>query len=296
MADLDPVADSLERVLRNLGSDKSRRAYSEDWQRFTGWLKTQKLAVTEVRPRHVEDHIAGMQKSGRKRSTCGRALSVIRSVYAVLVRDEIVEVNPARELKTPKFDHAPKTPYLTETEVQKLFDLPAETWKERRARVCLSLLFGLGWRRSEVARMRVEDFRQGTVTGILKGNKTVTVGVPKWVQTELEGWCSYAGIEDGPVLPRSRTNREAVSSNIVYQIVAEAAKAAGVEINPHGLRRTAITIEGLRGVSLKERQLAVGHSSQATTERYDKANDAAVNAPGQVLADLVKPASWKTKT
>lgn len=286
----DRVATSLARLLRNLGSDKSRRAYQDDWERYVEWLHGRKLTVAKARPGDVEDHIQSLQEGGCKRSTCGRALSVIRAVYGILVRDEVVETNPAREVKNPKFDSSPSTPHLTEDQVRQLFARPAETWKERRARACLSLLLGIGWRRSEVACMTVEDFVGATVTGMLKGKKLATVGVPAWVQGEVAVWREYAGIDEGPLLPRSPKNRAAVSGAIVYDIASQACVAAGIgHFSPHSFRRTKITIEGKRNVSLKDRQLAVGHASQATTERYDKADYAAQNAPGQVLADLITP-------
>lgn len=284
----DPIAASLARLLRNLGSDKSRRAYQDDWERYVKWLAARRLTPVKARPGDVEDHIQGLQEAGCKRSTCGRALSVIRAVYGILVRDEVCKTNPAREVKNPKFDSSPSTPHLTEDQVRQLFARPAVTWKERRARVCLSLLLGIGWRRSEVARMTVEDFRAATVTGMLKGKKLATVGVPEWVQREVAEWRAYAGIEAGALLPRSPANKAPIGDATLYDIVSAATIAAGIgHFSPHAFRRTKITIEGERGVSLKERQLAVGHASQATTERYDKANAAASSAPGQVLADLV---------
>lgn len=284
----DAIVTSLERLLRNLGSDKSRRAYRNDWERYVEWLAANKLTVAKARPGDVEDHIQGLQVLGCKRSTCGRALSVIRAVYGILVRDEVIKTNPAREVKNPKFDSSPNTPYLTEAQVRQLFAQPAETWKEKRARACLSLLLGIGWRRSEVARMTVEDFTDATVKGVLKGKKIATVGVPTWVQEEITAWREYAGIESGPLLPRLPGDRKAVSDDIVYDIVSTACVAAGIgHFSPHSFRRTKITIERRRGVDLKTIQFAVGHASQATTERYDRANSAAENAPGQVLADLV---------
>jgi lysophospholipase L1-like esterase len=48
-----------------------------------------------------------------------------------------------------------------------------------------------------------------------------------------------------------------------------------------------ITHAGIRNVSLKERQLAVGHSSSSTTERYDRARNAAGTKVGNVFASLV---------
>jgi len=79
-----------------------------------------------------------------------------------------------------------------------------------------------------------------------------------------------------------------VSGDMVYTIVRDAAERVELKAPPHAFRRANITLGGERGVSLKARQLAVGHSSQATTERYDKARDAAKNAPGQVFADMLK--------
>jgi site-specific recombinase XerD len=283
----DSVESSFERLLLNLGSDKSRRSYKIDWDRYCRWLEERKINVVAARPRHVEEHILSLQEKGCERSTCGRALSVIRAVYSILVRDEMLETNPAREVKNPKFDSTPNTPHLNEEQVRQLLSLPNETWKERREHLVLCLLFGLGWRRSEIARMQVEDFVDGTVTGIVKGDKPLTVGVPAWLLEKIESWCVFANIEAGPLLPRAPQDKKGVSDDMVYLIVKDAAKKAGLKITPHGLRRTNITIGGELGVTLKERQLSVGHSSQSTTERYDKARDAAKNAPGQVFADIV---------
>jgi site-specific recombinase XerD len=281
------VSRSFERLLLNLGSETSRRSYKVDWDRYCRWLDEQKINVAKAKPQHIEDHILFLQNNECKRSTCGRALSVIRAVYSILVRDELIKINPAREVKNPKFDSTPSTPHLNEEQIAQLLALPNESWHERREHLVLCLLFGLGWRRTEVANLKVEDFVDGTVTGMVKGSKQLTVGVPEWLLTVVEDWCVFAGIESGALVPRVPRNREAVSGDTIYTIVRAAAAKAGLKISPHGIRRTNITIGGDRGVSLKERQLSVGHSSQATTERYDRARDASKNAPGQIFADLV---------
>lgn len=300
MRDQNDLEKAFSRALRNLGSDESRRAYRSDWSRWAEWCERSGVELLTARPGDVEDHLAALRDEGCKRATLGRALTAIRSIYSYLVRDELTSVNPAREVKAPRFDSRPKVPWLTEDGIRQLFaGIPEpESWKGKRSRVCLSLLFGLGWRRAEVARMRVEDFKESpngwTVTGVVKGGKEITVGVPPWVWGEIEAWLpslvaeGAAPLVAGPLLPRRFGKFESISGDIVYQIVKEAAGAAGVNINPHGLRRTNITLAGERGVSAKMRQLAVGHTSVVTTERYDMARDAARNAPGQVFADLVK--------
>lgn len=275
----------------HLPSKNSRRAYTLAWGRYLAWLEAQSLPLPDVKPRDILRHLSDLRAQGKTGSTISHALSVIREGHSILVRDEVLPTNPAREVKKPKLDMAPKTPWLTEDQLKQLCSLPAKTWTEHRDRLCLHLLIGLGWRRTEIARLKVSDFKHGTVTGIVKGGKPITVGVPTWLQKEIEAWCQYASLRgDGYLLPRAPDNPRPISGDIVYQVVKEMAVRTSVPVElvtPHALRRTAITLEGARGVSLKERQLSVGHTSQNTTERYDRARDAANNAPGNVLVDLV---------
>ena len=226
---LDPIAASLASLLAELASPRSRRAYQDDWGRFRAGLEKEAgIKVIEARPRHVVTYVAKLRDEGKAKASTGRALSVIRAVYGALVRDEIVSLNPAREVKNPKVSSEPRTPWLKEDEVRRLLDGPTSTRKERRDAICLRLLFGLGWRREEVARLRVEDFRGATVTGLVKGGKKITVGVPSWLLRALDEWRSAAKIETGAILPRSAKNPQPISGDIVYQIVKKAEARAGI--------------------------------------------------------------------
>lgn len=280
----------LADLLRDLGSDESRRAYRESWSYYITWLEVHGIAVLDARPPNVKAYITHLRDQSKARSTSGRALSIIRRIYGALVVDELLKINPAREVKNPKQDRDLKTPVLDEEQVRQLFALECTNWRERRDRACLAALFGLGWRRSEVARMQVEDFDRGSVTGIFKGKKQVTVGVPPWVQKELDDWLKYAGICSGAIFPFGQGYPGAMTGKMVYDAVDRMRVKLGWKkgsLTPHAMRRTNITLEGERGVDIKKRQLAVGHSRSSTTERYDLARNAAKNAPGEVLEDLV---------
>jgi integrase/recombinase XerD len=283
------INNTVTSVFADLPSAESRRAYEGAWGRYAAWLRKEKVDVVKVKPRHIVAYLTRLREEGKAKATIGHALSVIREVYAALVRDEILESNPAREVKKPRMTAEPRTPLLTEEEVQRLFDVPAKSWKERRDLLCLQLLFGTGRRRAEVARMRVEDFQNGVVVGKVKGDKTLATAAPGWLLAAIQEWLDYAGIKEGALLPRAMDNRRPVSGDIVYKVVKTAATRAGLpleRVTPHALRRSKITIEGERGVSLRQRQLAVGHSSQATTERYDWARDATKSSPAEALRDL----------
>lgn len=285
-----PISAALSGLLAKLPSDHSRRSYDGDWTRYTAWVKRQKLDIAKVRPRHVEAYLVYMQREDKSKATIGHALSVIRECYSALVRDEIMDVNPAREVKTPRIDRAPKTPWLNEEQVKALLDLPAKTWVDRRDHLVVCLLFGLGWRRAEVARMQVENFKNGTVNGTVKGGKEITVGVPTWVTKAVEDWKKFARVNAGSLLLQYEGKTDGLTGDMVYNIVKRAGERAKLPreiVTPHALRRSNITLGGKRGVDLKKRQLAVGHTSQATTERYDRAREASENAPGEVFADMV---------
>ena len=111
--------------------------------------------------------------------------------------------------------------------------------------------------------------------------------MPEWLAEDIREWQRFANITNGALFTRSQTDRRPINGAIVYRVVRQMCARAGIEVvPPHALRRTMITHSGLRGVDLKMRQLAVGHSNSATTERYDKATTAAGNKVGDVFKDL----------
>lgn len=284
----EKVAEALRTVLGDLPSVGAKRAYDTDWNRFSEWLAGQRIDPLEVTPKVVGAYVR-WARDDRKlaRATIGKSVSVLRQVYGQLVNDEVMSVNPAREIKTPKMDHSLRTPVLTEEQVRALFAAqPNETWKQQRDLLVLRSMIGLGWRRAEIARMRGDDFDGNVVTAIVKGNKRIAVAAPAWLREELDEW---RGGNPGPVFPRAPGSNHEISGNIVWEIVDKARKRTGLprgSVTPHAFRRTYITLAGQKGVSLRARQLSVGHTSASTTERYDHARDARATAVGDVFADI----------
>lgn len=165
-------------------------------------------------------------------------------------------------------------------------------WTDRRDRMCVQLLAGTGRRRSEIARMRAEDFDEGGVTGIVKGGSERSAPVPSWLRRELSEWLAFAKIESGPVLPRSPEDPSAVNGDGVYLIVKRVARACGIEpekISPHGLRRTLATLSERWNVPLRDLQIQLNHRNIATTELYLKGSRKVEVAPGEWMAEMVRP-------
>lgn len=285
------VADAVRTVIDELASPGARRAYDCDWNRFSEWLAGQRIDPLAVTPKVVSAYVRWMRdERGLARSTISKSISVLREMYRAMVNDELISVNPARETKPPrKTGDSLRTPVLNEEQMRHLLAVqPADTWKGVRNLLVLKTLFGLGWRRAEVARMRGDDFDGNAIGATVKGGKRVVVGAPAWLLAELNEW---RGDATGPVFPRAPGVDREITGNIVYDIVDKARKRAGMErgeISPHAFRRTFVTLSGEMGVSLKARQLAVGHTTSSMTERYDRARDARATAVGDVFADIVK--------
>ncbi len=331
------VTSVFESLLADLGSDASRRAYRSDWSQFVFWLKCSRIPVLKVSPKDVKRYVVYLAKTGKAQKTRGRALSVIREVYRSFVAEELLAVNPAREVKNTKQGKGPgKTPYLEEDDLAKFlaYGAPRPTcdaagsnllpcdldyghagfthenygrlfclhpddenvfrskmWTNRRDRMVIQLLAGTGRRRSEVARMLVEDFSADGVTGQVKGGAIKTAPVPNWLRQEIADWCSFVGITSGPLLPRGPDDPSAISGDAVYLIVKRVARAVGVDptkIAPHGLRRSLATLSERRDVPLADIQAQLGHVSRQTTETYLKGSRKVETAPGEWMSELVK--------
>ena len=281
-------------MIADLESAASRRTYQADWARYSDWLRSESIAVLEAKAQDVKRYVKHLLDSGKKKSTRAHALSVVREVYRALVSDGLLAANPAREVKNAKLDNEKRVPWLMEEKLNVLFSLPpadGDEWYAQRNRLCVLLLIGIGWRRSEIACMTVESFSGGTVSGIVKGGKWGRALVPTWLQDEIAAWCRFAGLTNGPLFPRSPENREAISGSIVYHIVKEAGARAGFapgEVTPHALRRTMLTLAKLKGVPIEDLQQSVCHSSQSTTEGYLKASRLPTVAPSEWMSEMVK--------
>jgi len=297
---LSDVTLALEEALlalwNGLESPESRRGYRDEWLRWCSWLANQEAPLLAVRPLHVQRYLADLYKAGKAKATRARALSVVRQTYAALVVAGLLLVNPAREVKNIKMASEPRTPWLGDDELRQLLvRLPTTApWVQQRDWLICAMLVGTGLRRSEAARLRRDHLvpvEGGLAARVrAKGNKDAFIVLPSWLSVEINIWCEQQSITTGPLFQSHEGGTKAVGPTTVRNAVKRLAERAGIELDrstPHAIRRSFATLTGQRGVSLRDRQAALLHSSQATTERYDKAAKLPKVAPGEVLRDLI---------
>ncbi|MCW2946057.1 MAG: integrase/recombinase [Actinoallomurus sp.] len=152
----------------------------------------------------------------------------------------------------------------------------------RRDAALLGVLYTTGARRAEIAGLALTDYdpseRSLRVRG--KRNKERLVYVTVEAATRLDAWIAVRGRTPGALFPPiSKGGRCRISDGrfthptgqaIAGVVTRRLAQAGAPAHTPHDFRRTFIGDLLDAGVDLATAQQLVGHSSPATTARYDR--------------------------
>ena len=153
-----------------------------------------------------------------------------------------------------------------------------DTMRAKRDYAMLAMLFGCGFRRSELVGLELDEIqmRQGhwaVVDLVGKGGHIRTVPIPHWVKAALDNWTRAANVTEGKVFRavgwKGKVWGRGISQNVVWYVVKTCCERAGLEhIAPHDLRRTCAKLCHDSGGELEQSQFLLGHVSVQTTERY----------------------------
>lgn len=295
---------NYQRYERN-ASAHTLRAYKSDLEQFCEFLTPPNeptLPLQKVDHRVIREFMAWLYDKKRERTSIARKLACLRSFFRYLVREKIVEMNPARLISSPK---RPKriTPVLTAEEMCNFLDnLPKTNVGKRpglgkapknednaklipqRDRAILEMLYGSGMRVSELVGLNLINVdkysRMLRVFG--KGRKERVVPYGTKAEAALEAyWPIRAQIlekrgargEPEAVFINHRGGR--LSTGTVRSIVKKYARLANpnwCHLHPHALRHAFATHLLADGADLRAIQELLGHASLSTTQRYTHAN------------------------
>lgn len=150
-----------------------------------------------------------------------------------------------------------------------------------RRDTALLALWEAGLRRAEVVAVQVADLTTEGLRVIGKGNRERIVPLPNGYADAIGDWLRIRGSEPGPILCRCDGDEVRPSMGLTTQAVyaallkrlREASVLAGRDlgrVTPHDFRRTFVGRLLVAGADLVTVQAIVGHSSPATTARYDR--------------------------
>ena len=234
-----------------------------------------------------------------KAATRARKVSSIRVFFNYLcAKANLIEVNPAQNLETPKLDRRlPK--YLSLEDSRKLLAVTAndDNRNAKRDYAIITLFLNCGMRLAELVGININDidFSENKLTVIGKGNKERTVYLNKACVNAIKEYLEVRpkeGIKTDKLNSKKALflseRKERISRRTVQYIVDKELLAAGLDTkkySTHKLRHTAATLMYQYGnVDIRALQEVLGHESISTTEIYthvanEQARDAIENNP-----------------
>ena len=241
----------------------TQRAYRADVVCFRAKIRKPLVQVTLADLQEFADSL-----TFGARASCYRCLSSIKSLLAFGHRIGYFAFDVGRVLRLPSVRHTLAERILTEAALHRLLTLEPN----ERNRTLLTLLYGAGVRRGEVAELRWRDLQTtsegGQVTVFGKGGKTRSIQLPASLWQQLQRLRGTAAPTDA-VFP-SRKNSKPLTASAIWRIVHRAAIRSGLtqRVSPHWLRHAHASHALDRGAPIHLVQSTLGHASITTTGRY----------------------------
>ena len=92
-------------------------SYATDLRIFATWCRQADLSLLTVKRSHLELFGRWMEETGRMRSTVARCLSTLASFYRYCGQEQLIDRNPALNVRRPKVDCEPRTLGLDRNEL-----------------------------------------------------------------------------------------------------------------------------------------------------------------------------------
>jgi len=274
------------RYERNV-SAHTLRNYRIDLEQFLAHLagpesnkKRATPSVEEIDHLTIREWLASLHSAQKSKSSVARKLAALRTFFQFLVREGLLELNPAKLVSTPRQEK--KLPnHLSVEEAVRFIESPnTQTDLGKRDRAMLELMYATGVRVAELTTMNLGDidFRSQLirVTGKRRKQRVVPFGDPAG-----EALRSYLKIREKFLFnaPVSTRDEEALFLN--YQGTRITTRSVGRmvdkyirlcagmhNISPHALRHSFATHLLDSGADLRDIQELLGHARLSTTQVY----------------------------
>jgi len=267
----------LERGL----SRNTLEAYRSDLQQFADFLARHELDPLEARTQHLTAFISELATATPERpaaapATLQRKIACLRSFYRHLRREQILDHDPAAELRAPR-SRARLPKVLSRDEVARLLEQPRGTGPAAlRDRALLETMYACGLRASEAIGLELSelDLEAGILRARGKGSKERIVPVGGKAIDALGAYLERGRPKLVGLRPEPRVfvnlRGGGLSRQGLYKIVRRHARTAGLEqrMSPHTLRHTFATHLLTGGCDLRSLQEMLGHADIGTTQIY----------------------------
>lgn len=268
--------EQFEAFIRHLHhlSRNSVNAYQRDIKNLTAFCEEQSINNwSELDGRRLRGFIAWRHRQGIGGKSLQRNLSAIRRFYRYLLKEGVVQNNPAEGITAPK--SARKLPKVLDVDqTVQLVEIDEDNPLAIRDRAILELFYSSGLRLSELTGLDIQHLdisdRLITVTG--KGNKTRTLPVGQQALIAIQAWLKirkqFASEDEKALFVSQRGQR--ISTRTIQARLKDWAIKQGLpgHVHPHMLRHSFASHLLESSGDLRAIQELLGHADISTTQVY----------------------------
>lgn len=274
------------RYERNV-SEHTLRNYASDLGQFYDYLapadsqgKRREVDIRQIDHITIREWLSTLHAAQKKKTSVARKLAALRTFFQFLVREGLVELNPAKLVSTPRLEK--KLPnHLSIEDAVRFIETPdTETDLGKRDRSILELLYGTGVRVSELTKLDLGDVdfqnKLVRVTGKRRKQRIVPFGDPA-----LHTMMNYLTVRNAFLQNAALADRDTLALFLNYQGTRITTRSVGRmvdkyiticagihNISPHSLRHSFATHLLDSGADLRDIQELLGHARLSTTQIY----------------------------
>ena len=253
-------------------------SYKKDIAQFTDFLsRTFETELLKADHQMVRSWVIDLAEAEIAPASISRKLSSIKSLYKFLLKEGMVDANPAAAVKSPK--KAKKLPvFVGEEKIITLLDsdnIFDDSFSGTRDKLIMELLFGTGIRLSELTNIKLDDFSiQEQLLKVLgKRNKERIIPLNKSLCVLVGYYLNQRKIcfsdMDTPYLILADKGDKAYPK-LIYRVVNKYLSMISTQQkkSPHVLRHSFATTLLNKGADINAIKELLGHANLSATQIY----------------------------
>jgi integrase/recombinase XerD len=269
---LQSYSDTLTAELRLSPSTVS--VYTLEARLFLEYCAEEQLEIQSTTVGNLIEYLINRQLEGISRKTTAKAVSSLRSFFAFLLREQLINSNPGIHLELPRMPRQIPDVYSQEEVEAILAAIDTSSPAGVRDRFLFELIYSCGLRVSEAVALSLDRIypKESMLRVVGKGSKERLV--PMGEQALL--WMRCYLDEARPALLKGKKERavfinhtgRALTRKGMWKRFKEISSRAGVSGKIHTLRHSFATHLLQGGADLRAVQTLLGHADIGTTQIY----------------------------
>jgi Site-specific recombinase XerD len=294
------VAQIMPSIQAEVRDNTSWRVYRQDVKAFVLWLYDERIDLTAITRVDMLNYRKYLSEQGKANITINRMFTVARLVVAELVNNGTIVQSPLEKSFKPLKTNTETTHVALNDKQSKQFldAIDTKTLKGKRDYAMVSLMLRCGLRREEVHNLNIGNIKMKAGHHVAdiedgKGGQPATVKVPPDVWRYIDEYMQalqtacprrdarlaaplFVSMRKGdkPSYQEDHADKlveRRIDIKAIETVVKTLGNAIGVvDLTPHGLRATFITLAMEHDATLEQTQYAARHKDPRTTERYRK--------------------------